>query len=737
MTTLTTPPGVAAELARIAAGNHGDPHRVLGLHKQDDRWVVRAWLPGATACAVIVEGEGDRLRVAATRPSGGPAASFVADLGPATTPEPSTYRLEVQWTDGVEGLVEDPYRFWPTLGELDLHLLGEGRHRELWRRLGARPIEHQGVAGTAFAVWAPNARAVRVVGDWNFWDGRVHPMRSLGRSGIWELFVPAAQPGHRYKYELVGAHGELLLKADPVATAAELPPGTASRIYRTTYEWGDDAWLRDRGAVDPLRRPQRVYECHLGSWRRGDEDRVLTYRELAEQLPEYVESLGFTHVEFLPIAEHPFGGSWGYQVSSYFAPTARYGDPDDLRALIDAFHARGIGVILDWVPAHFPRDDWALARFDGTPLYEHADPRLGEHPDWGTLVFNFGRTEVRNFLVASALYWLEEFHVDGLRVDAVASMLYRDYSRQPGQWVPNEHGGRENLEAIALLQEVNTLVHGRCPGAFTVAEESTAWPGVSRPVYAGGLGFTFKWNLGWMHDTLDYFHHEPVHRRHHHHELTFGLLYAFSENFVLPLSHDEVVHGKGSLLGKMPGDQWQRVANLRALFAWMWAHPGRPLLFMGAELAQDREWSHERSLDWHLLQHGDHAGVQALVRTINVLAQRHPALWELDFDSAGFRWIDANDADQNVVSFLRFAQGGGDPVACIANLSPVVRQGYRVGLPSGGEWVELLSTDATEFGGSGVVNGVVPAVDRPWHGLDHSVELTLPPLGVIWLAPLT
>jgi 1,4-alpha-glucan branching enzyme len=483
-----------------------------------------------------------------------------------------------------------------------------------------------------------------------------------------------------------------------------------------------------------------VYECHLGSWRRGEGDRVLSYRELAEQLPEYVESLGFTHVEFLPVAEHPFGGSWGYQVSSYFAPTARYGDPDDFRALIDALHQRGVGVILDWVPAHFPRDEWALARFDGTALYEHADPRLGEHPDWGTLVFNFGRTEVRNFLVASALYWLEEFHVDGLRVDAVASMLYRDYSRQPGQWLPNEHGGRENLEAIALLQEVNTLVHGRCPGAFTVAEESTAWPGVSRPVYAGGLGFTFKWNLGWMHDTLDYFHHEPIHRRHHHHQLTFGLLYAFSENFVLPLSHDEVVHGKGSLLGKMPGDQWQRMANLRALFAWMWAHPGRPLLFMGGELAQDNEWSHERSLDWQLLQYADHAGVHALVRSLNVLAERHRALWELDFDAAGFRWIDANDAndaDQNVLSFLRVDSGGTDAVACIANLSPVVRQGYRVGLPSGGEWVEILSTDAAEFGGSGVVNGVLVASDRSWHGLDHSVELTLPPLGVVWLARLT
>ena len=631
-------------------------------------------------------------------------------------------------------------QFSPTLGELDLHLFGEGKHEALWRCLGAHPMTHEGVAGVAFAVWAPNARSVRVVGDWNAWDGRVDPMRQLASSGVWELFVPEARAGHYYKYELVDANGALTLRADPMAAETELPPGTASRVHESAYAWNDDDWLAQRAAVDLLHRPMSIYEVHLGSWRPGT-----TYRGAAETLVDYVAELGFTHVEFMPLAEHPFGGSWGYQVTSHFAPTARFGTPDDLRYLIDAFHQRGIGVLVDWVPAHFPRDAWALARFDGTALYEHSDPRQGEHPDWGTLVFNFGRHEVANFLTASAQAWIEDYHVDGLRVDAVASMLYLDYSRKAGEWIPNRFGGRENLEAVEFLRRTNELVHGQYPGAVMVAEESTSWPAVSRPVYAGGLGFTFKWNMGWMHDTLDYFHHEAVHRRYHHHELTFGLLYAFSENFVLPLSHDEVVHGKGSLLNKMPGDRWQQMANLRAMFAWMWAHPGRPLLFMGAETAQEKEWSEVAGLDWDVLQWDQHRGVQTLVRTLNVLATAHPALWQRDFEPEGFRWIDANDADQNVLAFLRIGGesvdgelvGPVDHVACATNLSPVPRYGYRLGVPHGGEWAEILTTDAPIFGGSNVVNGVLVAEPVASHGFEWSVVLTLPPLGVVWLAPPT
>jgi 1,4-alpha-glucan branching enzyme len=608
--------------------------------------------------------------------------------------------------------------------------------------LGAHVREHQGVRGTSFAVWAPSARAVRVVGDFNGWDGRLHPMRSLGSSGVWELFLPGVGAGARYKYEILTPDGHLRLKADPLAFATELPPATASVVAESSYQWGDDEWLEARRATDPLHRPLSVYEVHLGSWRRVPEEgnRPLTYRELATQLVDYVAQQGFTHVELLPVSEHPYAPSWGYQVSSYFAPTSRFGTPDDFRALVDAFHARAIGVIVDWVPAHFPKDDFALARFDGTALYEHADPRQGEQPDWGTLVFNFGRNEVRNFLSASGQYWVEELHVDGLRVDAVASMLYLDYSRKEGEWVPNRHGGRENLEAVSFLQEFNTLMHGRHPGVLTIAEESTSWPGVSRPVYVGGLGFGHKWNMGWMHDTLDYFANDPVHRHYHHHRLTFGLLYAFSENFVLPLSHDEVVHGKGSLLGKMPGDAWQKLANLRALFGWMWGHPGKQLLFMGGELAQGREWADDGSLDWHLLDDPGHAGVQALVRDLNRLHRSEPALWTGDFDAAGFRWIDANDADQSCYSFLRLPVGeevGGRPVACLVNLTPVPRWGYRVGLPQGGPWEVVLNTDATCFAGSGTdVGPVLEVEDRPWHGEEHSVVLTLPPLGVVWLAPV-
>jgi 1,4-alpha-glucan branching enzyme len=718
------------DIERLVAGRLRDPHSLLGAHAVGGRLLVRAWVPGPAEAVTVVFAERE---VGARRLHR--AGLWEADGGPAAPGSVPAYRLTIAWPGGVTEERDDPYRFWPTLGDVDLYLFGEGRHESLWQVLGAHVRTHQGVDGVAFAVWAPNARSVRVVGEWNAWDGRVHPMRQLGQSGIWELFVPAARAGQLYKYELVDANNRLNLRADPFASQTEPPPGNASRIHRSAHVWGDAEWLERRASTDALHNPLSIYEVHLGSWRRGEGDRVLSYTELAPLLADYVSGMGFTHVEFLPVAEHPYTPSWGYQVTSHFAPTARYGDPDGFRFLVDTLHQRGIGVILDWVPAHFPKDGWALARFDGTALYEHADPRQGEHPDWGTLVFNFGRHEVENFLVASGQAWVEDFHVDGLRVDAVASMLYLDYSRQPGQWIPNEFGGRENLGAVAFLRRVNELVHAKYPGVCTIAEESTAWPAVSRPVYAGGLGFTFKWNMGWMHDTLDYFSHQPVHRRYHHHELTFGLLYAFTENFVLPLSHDEVVHGKASLLSKMPGDRWQQMAQLRALFAWMWAHPGRELLFMGGEIAQEREWSEEHSVDWQVLEWDQHRGVQTLVRTLNQLMRDHPALWERDFDPDGFRWIDANDADQNVLAFLRTSASGTDHVACAANLSPVVRPGYRMGVPRGGRWSEILTTDAPVFGGSDVVNGAPEAAPVPWHGFDWSVELTLPPLGVLWLAP--
>jgi 1,4-alpha-glucan branching enzyme len=626
-----------------------------------------------------------------------------------------------------------------TLGDVDLFLLGEGRHERLWHRLGAHVGDEEGVPGAAFAVWAPNARGVRAVGDFNGWDGAGAAMSALGSSGVWQAFVPGAVGGHRYKFEIDTPDGRTVQKADPFAFRAEVPPRTASIIYESAHSWGDGAWLAEREATDWLASPMSIYEVHLGSWRRKPEDgdRPLTYAELAEQLPAYVDDLGFTHVEFMPVAEHPFMGSWGYQITSYYAPTSRYGSPDDFRLLVDALHARGIGVIVDWVPAHFPKDDFALARFDGTALYEHADPKQGEHPDWGTLVFNLGRHEVRNFLLANALYWIEEFHVDGLRVDAVASMLYLDYSREEGQWVPNIYGGRENLEATAFLKELNEIVYGRHPGVMTVAEESTAWPGVSRPTYAGGLGFGFKWNMGWMHDTLVYFAKDPMYRRHHHDQLTFGLLYAFSENFVLPLSHDEVVHGKGSLVAKMPGDQPQRMANLRALLAWMWAHPGSQLLFMGGELAQEREWSHDRSLDWHLLEYGVHRGVQTLVRELNRIAVGEPALYEKSYEESGFRWIDASDVDHNVLSFARFSTDESRVLVCIANLSGETLPRYRIGLPAGDGWTKVLDTSWGRFGGdSDVDEGSHAAVTvdaEPWHGLDQSVVLDLAPLSVVWL----
>jgi 1,4-alpha-glucan branching enzyme len=614
------------------------------------------------------------------------------------------------------------------LGELDLHLAGEGRHERIYERLGAHVVDD----GVSFAVWAPNARGVAVVGDWNGWDGRVDRLEALGSSGIWAAIVPEAQEGQGYKFEVHGADGHLRLKADPFAFHAEVPPKTASRIYRSNYVWDDDAWLERRRTATPLEEPLSVYEVHPGSWRLG-----LGWEGLAEQLVTYAQDLGFTHVEFLPVLHHPFSGSWGYQVTGFYAPVSTLGEPDDFRALVDALHQAGLGVILDWVPAHFPRDEFSLARFDGTALYEHEDPRRGSHPDWGTLIFNLGRNEVRNFLLANALYWVREFHADGLRVDAVASMLYLDYSRKQGQWVPNAFGGREDLDAVAFLKELNEVLHDREPGVLSIAEESTAWPGVSRPTYLGGLGFGFKWNMGWMHDTLEYFSKESVHRRFHHHELTFSLVYAWNENFVLPLSHDEVVHGKRSLLGRMPGDRWQRFANLRALYGYMWSHPGKQLLFMGCEFGQEREWSEPAgSLDWHALDDPDHAGVLSLVRDLNRRYAEEPALWEVDHSHEGFRWLEPNAANENVLAFVRLSADGKRFVVVVANLSPVVREAWRIGLPKGGSWREALNTDSRFYGGSDVGNGLgVTAEKVPWNEQQHSAEVTLPPLGVIWLVP--
>ena len=630
-----------------------DPHAYLGAHKGRGGVVVRAYRPDAESVRVLPMG-------VELEPQDGTGV-FEGVIPDAKLP--LAYELEVRYPAGETYTLRDPYSFMPTVGELDLHLAGEGRHEELYGRLGAHARELDGVAGVSFAVWAPNARSVSVVGEFNGWDGRLHPMRTLGASGIWELFLPDVAPDARYKYEIRGPDGRLRLKADPLAFRTELPPKNASIVHRSAYEWRDDDWLERRRGADVLTSPVSVYEVHLGSWRLNtlQGNRPLTYVELADELAEYVTDMGFTHVELLPVMEHPYTPSWGYQVTGYFAPTSRFGTPDDYRAFVDRLHEAGIGVILDWVPAHFPKDDWALARFDGTALYEHEDPRRGFHPDWGTLVFNFGRNEVRNFLVSSALYWLKEMHADGLRVDAVASMLYLDYSRKAGEWVPNEHGGNEDLDAIAFLQQLNEVAHANEPGVLMAAEESTAWPGVSRPVYLGGLGFGMKWNMGWMHDTLAYFERDPVHRKHHHHQLTFSLIYAFSENFILPLSHDEVVHGKGSLLAKMPGDPWQRLANLRSLYAYMWAHPGKKLLFMGGEIAQEREWDAEGSLDWHLLERPGHSGVQSLVRDLNAHYRAEPALWEVDFDPAGFRWLEANDGDNNVLAFLRLSRDGERP----------------------------------------------------------------------------
>ncbi|MEU8929732.1 1,4-alpha-glucan branching enzyme [Streptomyces sp. NPDC048409] len=712
---------------RLLLGTHHDPHSVLGAHPVPGGGIaVRAFRPYARGVSVVA---GRDLRADLHDDGDG----FFSVLLPLS--DVPVYRLLVEY-EGTVQESEDAYRFLPTLGDLDLHLLGEGRHEQLWEVLGAHPMTHQGVTGTRFAVWAPNARGVRVAGGFNFWDGTGHPMRSLGSSGVWELFVPGVGAGELYKFDITRPDGSRTLRADPMARRTEVPPSTSSIVDVSRHEWTDGEWMAHRDDVPVHEAPFSVYEVHLPSWRPG-----LTYRELAEQLPRYVGDLGFTHVELMPVAEHPFGGSWGYQVTGFYAPTARLGTPDDFKYLVDALHRAGIGVLMDWVPAHFPRDEWALAEFDGRPLYEHSDPLRAAHPDWGTLEFDFGRREVRNFLVANALYWCEEFHIDGLRVDAVASMLYLDYSREEGQWTPNEHGGRENLDAVAFLQEMNATVYRRVPGVVTIAEESTAWDGVTRPTDGGGLGFGLKWNMGWMHDSLEYMSHEPVHRRYHHHQMTFSMVYAYSENYVLPISHDEVVHGKRSLVSKMPGDWWQQRANLRAYLGFMWAHPGKQLLFMGQEFAQGAEWSEAHGPDWWLLDpaygaEADHRGVRDLVRDLNSVYRATPALWQRDTSIAGFQWIAGDAAEDNVFAFLRY-DAEGSPLLAVSNLAPVVRADYRLGVPDDvPAWHEAVNSDAARYGGSGITNpDPVKPEHHESHGRPTSIRLALPPLATVWLRP--
>jgi len=711
-----------AEFDRIIDGWHHDPHAVLGPHIIDGHVVIRVLRPNADDVWVVT----DNQRIPMMHIHRG---IWVVQLDTSTVPD---YRIDTQYGSSVVP-GDDAYRFLPTLGDIDLHLIGEGRHEELWQVMGAHLRTYETstgpVHGVSFAVWAPNAQGVRVIGEFNHWDSVAHPMRSLGSTGIWELFVPMIGDGTCYKFDILGQDGSWRQKADPMAFATEVPPLTGSKVFTSHFSWTDHEWMNQRALNDVTAMAMSIYEVHLGSWRPG-----LSYQDLAHELTEYVLECGFTHVEFLPVAEHPYGPSWGYQVTSYFAPTARFGTPDELRFLIDQLHINGIGVIVDWVPAHFPKDDWALARFDGTALYEHPDPRRGEHPDWGTYVFDFGRTEVRNFLVANALYWLEEFHVDGLRVDAVASMLYLDYSRTDGQWYPNEFGGRENLDAVSFLQEMNATAYKRVPGIVTIAEESTAWPGVTQPTSLGGLGFGLKWNMGWMHDCLSYIQHDPIHRQYHHNELTFSMMYAYSERFVLPISHDEVVHGKGSLVARMPGDRWQELANLRVFLAYMWAHPGKKLLFMGSEFAQSDEWSSERGLDWWLLQFGEHAGILRMVSELNRTYQQLPALWQRDFDPGGFQWIEANDAAANVLAFLRWDESGR-AVAFAANMSPMAHENYRIGLPIAGTWQEVFNTDAAAYGGSGMGNfGSAQAEKMSWHGQEYSATITLPPLAAVFFA---
>jgi 1,4-alpha-glucan branching enzyme len=721
---------VKATLDAIASAQHSDPFSVLGPHVENGRVTIRACFPTAESVSVVHNGA---TAVPMTRTH--PAGIYEAALGDVTAvPD---YRLHVRYPGHRVEEVDDPYRYGRIITDFDLYLFGEGNHTRIASKLGAHPMTIGTANGVHFAVWAPNAARVSVVGDFNSWDGRVHAMRRLAASGVWEIFIPAAHIGNRYKFELRTRHGEILVKSDPFGFAFEVPPLSASIVTHIDHQWGDDVWMRGRPEQESwFHRPMSIYEVHLGSWARVAEegDRYLTYRELAERLVPYVRDMGYTHLELLPVMEHPYSGSWGYQVIGFFAPTSRFGTPSDFKAFVDACHRAGLGVILDWVPGHFPKDGHGLARFDGTALYEHADPKQGEHRDWGTLIFNYGRNEVRNFLLANALFWLQEYHIDGLRVDAVASMLYLDYSRNAGEWIPNRFGGRENLEAIDFLRQLNTQTHAEAPGSITVAEESTAWPSVSRPTWLGGLGFTYKWNMGWMNDILEYTKLNPVHRKWNHRHLTFSMLYAFNENFILPFSHDEVVHGKGSMFGKIPGDDWQKAATLRTLYGFMYAHPGKKLMFMGGEFGQGREWDHDHSLDWHLLSEPLHASLQRYVRDLNRVYASQPSLYELDFEPAGFQWIDCNDSDNSVVSLIRRAKNPDDFVVAVVNFTPVPRDAYRIGVPEPGVYVEIVNSDAELYGGGNVGNGgSVSTEPIAAHGHDQSLTLQLPPLGFLLL----
>jgi 1,4-alpha-glucan branching enzyme len=724
------------ELRSLVELKHQSPHTLLGMHPFGDGsgLVVRAFLPDATRVEVQPVHEKDKPRFALKR-------IHESGLFEGVTQSANrvyAYDLVVTNHQGQTQRTRDAFSFLPTLGESDLFLFGKGDERRIYEKLGAQLRTIDGLPGTSFAVWAPNARRVSVVGDFNHWDGRLHPLRLLGASGVWEIFIPGVGVGAHYKFEILDAHGNIKLNTDPFGFFFEVAPKNAAIVWDTRkFKWRDAAWLKERGRRDALRSPMSVYEVHVGSWRKKNANESWSYRELAGPLVLYVKRLGFTHVEFLPVAEHAFYPSWGYQVTGFYAPTSRYGTPEDFQFLVNALHEAGVGVIVDWVPAHFPRDDWALAKFDGTALYEHEDPRKGAHQDWGTLIFNFGRNEVNNFLVANALFWLDRFHIDGLRVDAVASMLYLDYSRKAGEWIPNQYGGRENLEAIEFLKKFNYVTHTEFPGILTIAEESTAWPQVTRPPYLGGLGFSFKWNMGWMHDTLDYFKRDPVHRKFHQNDLTFATLYQHSENFVLPLSHDEVVHGKASLIGRMPGDDWQKFASLRTLLAYQWLFPGKKLLFMGDEIGQRAEWNENGELDWWLLDAGPfHRGLQRFVEDLNRLYAASAALWQGDYDTGGFFWIDCADRENSVLSFVRQTADGAHQLAVILNLTPVPREKYRVGLPRSGPWREVFNSDASIYAGSNQGNlGGITVENIPCHGQPHSAEFCLPPMSAIVFQP--
>jgi len=716
------------QVASIKGASHADPFGFLGLHDNPagDGMVLRVFRPDALK--VFVSSEGAETEMSKIDNDG-----FYEVLFPGAT-ERFDYQLHFQFGEVLSEPIADAYSFGPILGEQDLHFFGEGNHRHLWKCLGAHLCDIDGVAGATFAVWAPNAHRVSVVGDFNAWDGRTNQMRN--RNGVWEIFLPGIGTNEHYKFELVGADGSLITKSDPFAFFSQHDTRTASITYDLSrYEWNDSEWMEKRAEVDHYHGPMSVYEVQLGSWKRRfeEENRFLTYLEMADELVDYVVDMGYTHIEIMPISEFPFDGSWGYQVCGYFAPTSRFGSPDEFRQFVDRCHQRGIGVILDWVPAHFPKDAHGLARFDGTSLYEHADPRQGEHADWGTLIFNFGRNEVRNFLISNAMYWLKEFHIDGLRVDAVASLLYLDYSREAGEWVPNEFGGRENLDAIEFLKQLNQVCYEENPGIMTIAEESTAFPGVSRPVDTGGLGFGFKWNMGWMNDSLSYMSHEPIHRKYHHGMATFSMIYAYHESYVLVLSHDEVVHGKGSMVQKMPGDRWQQMANLRMFYAWMFAHPGKKLLFQGLDIGQSDEWNHDQSVPWHLLDYDEHRGVQNVIRDLNRLYTSEPALNELDHEADGFEWIDHEDSENSIFSFLRRSRDG-ETIIAIVNATPVLHEGYRLGVPDGGFYEEIFNSDAEIYGGSNHGSGGgIPTQEQEAHGKPHSIEITIPPLGTVFL----